>query len=234
MARLIARLGAPLAAEAELAASAVALSPQAADSVRAVLNAYLAGALLMPYEAFHSAAQTLRYDIDHLAGRFNTSFEQVCHRLVTLRRPGSGGVRFGFLRSDAAGHITKRVALPGLPLPGRGTACPLWAVFVAFQTPGSLVRQLVRFPGGDRYLMLARAIEKERPDYGMPRRFMSVMLMCESLHVSQLVYGDGLDLSERAPCVPVGQTCRVCVRQACAHRQEASIIDAGPGGGAIA
>ncbi len=187
----------------------------------------LVGGHVEPGEEFQAAAVALRYDIDQLARRFDASFEQVCHRLVSLRRPGAQGVRFGFLRSDAAGHVSKRFALPRLPLPGHGGACPLWAVFVAFQTPGSTVRQLAQFPGGDRYLLLARAVEKERPDYGMPRRFTSIMLMCEALHAGQLVYGDGLDLSERAPCTPVGQACRVCVRQACAHRQEDPIIDSG-------
>ncbi len=227
MARLAGQLVAGDAIEAELAAAAVAMSPAAASRIRHMLSSYLAGALLMPYEHFHAAAVATRYDIDQLAHRFNVSFEQVCHRLATLRRPGMQGVRFGFVRSDASGHVTKRFALPRLPLPGHGTACPLWAVFVAFQTPGSTVRQLVRFPGGDRYLLLARAVEKERADHGMPRRFMSVMLMCEALHAGQLVYADGLDLSERAPSTPVGQTCRVCVRRGCAYRQEEPIIDTG-------
>lgn len=233
MARLAGRLGAAGAIDAEVAASAAPMSPAASSRIRHALTSYLAGALLMPYEAFHAAAVALRYDIDQLASKFNASFEQVCHRLVTLRRSGAQGVRFGFLRSDAAGHVSKRFALPRLPLPGHGGACPLWAVFVAFQTPGSTVRQLAQFPGGDRYLLLARAVEKERSDYGMPRRFMSIMLMCEALHAGQLVYGDGLDLSERAPSTPVGQACRVCVRQACAHRQEDPIIDAGPHGAAV-
>lgn len=233
MARLAGQLGAAGAIDAEIDASAVLVSPAARSRARHALASYLAAVLLMPYEEFQAAAVALRYDIDQLARRFNASFEQVCHRLVTLRRPEAQGVRFGFLRSDAAGHVSKRFALPRLPLPGHGGACPLWAVFVAFQTPGSTVRQLAQFPGGDRYLLLARAVEKERPDYGMPRRFTSIMLMCEALHAGQLVYGDGLDLSERAPCTPVGQACRVCVRQACAHRQEDPIIDPGLDGAPV-
>lgn len=228
MARLAGLLGAGEVIDGEIESRAASLSPAAVRRVHLVLSSYLAAALLMPYEAFRAAAVAVRYDIDRLAHRFNASFEQICHRLVSLRRPGAQGLRFGFLRADAAGHLSKRFALPRLPLPGQGAACPLWAVYVAFQFPGSMVRQLAQFPGGDRYLLLARAVEKEAAGYGMPRRLMSVMLMCEAVHAGQLVYGDGLDLSQGAPSTPVGQACRVCVRRDCAHRQEEPILDGGP------
>ena len=85
----------------------------------------------------------------------------MCHRLVTLRRPGAEGIPFGMMRVDPAGFVTKRFPLPHLLLPRHGNACPLWAVYKAFQTPGVLERQLVEFPNGSRFLMLARAVEKE-------------------------------------------------------------------------
>jgi predicted transcriptional regulator len=135
-------------------------------------------------------------------------------------------VQFGFMRADPAGHVAKRFALPRLPLPRYGAACPLWAVYAAFRSPGTTVRQLAEFPGGGRCLMLARAIEKERGGYGTPRRFMSVMLMCESLHADRLIYADGLDMSPGAPATPVGTACRVCVRTGCSSRQEEPILPA--------
>lgn len=202
-------------------------SPAARRRAERALSSYVAGALLMPYDAFHRAAVAARYDIDALGSRFGASFEQVCHRLVTLSKPGAEGVRFGFMRSDPAGYVTKRFALPRLPLPRYGNACPLWAVYAAFQSPGAVVRQLAQFPGGDRFLFLARAVEKDRPAFGMPRHLLSVMLACDALHAGELVYGDGLDLSRAAPATPVGQTCRVCVRRDCAYREEDPIIDAG-------
>ena len=230
MARLLAERACAEAIGAELDASATLVSAEARRRAGKALASYVAGAVLMPYEPFHAAAQAARYDIDHLGRAFGTSFEQVCHRLVTLRRPGAEGIRFGFLRSDPAGHVTKRFALPSLPLPRSGTACPLWAVYVAFQTPGATVRQLAEFPSGDRYLTLARAVDKERSDYGMPRHLASIMLMCDGVHAGDLVYGDGLDLSATARYTPVGQTCRVCVRRDCRWRQEAPIVDAVAGG----
>ena len=193
---------------------------------RRMLVSYLASAVLMPYEVFLQTAVDSRYDIDHLARRFGTSFEQVCHRLVTLRRPGALGIPFGLMRTDPSGYVTKRFPLPHLPLPRHGNACPLWAVHEAFQTPGAIIRQLAAFPTGDRFLFLARTVEKVRPAFSMPRRFMSIMLACDALYADRTVYADGLDLSSAAPATPVGPNCRVCVRRECLYREEDAIIDA--------
>ncbi len=77
--------------------------------------------------AFLADAEAQRYDIETLRQLYTASFEQVAHRLVSLRKPGEPGLPFGFLRSDAAGRLTKHFPLPGLPLPSSGHACPRWA-----------------------------------------------------------------------------------------------------------
>ncbi len=201
-------------------------SDAARRRARRVLSSYQAAAVLWPYETFLDAAQRARYDIDYLGQRFGASFEQVCHRLVTLRRPGASGIAFGLMRVDPAGFVTKRFALPQLLLPRHGNACPLWAVYEAFQIQGATVRQLAAFPNGERLLFIARALEKMRPGFGMPRRLLSIMLACDALHASQTVYGDGLDLSSSAPATPVGTNCRLCPRRECLFREEDPIIDA--------
>ncbi len=45
----------------------------------------------MPYAEFHAAAEACRRDVMAIGRRFDVSFEQACHRLTTLRRPGAGG-----------------------------------------------------------------------------------------------------------------------------------------------
>ena len=57
---------------------------------------YFAAAYLMPYEPFLREAESMAYDIDRLAARFGVSFEQTCHRLTTLQRPGAQGVHSFF------------------------------------------------------------------------------------------------------------------------------------------
>ena len=224
--RLAARLACGEQIAAELAGSPLLRSPAAQRRAERALQAYVAGALLLPYEEFIAAARATRYDIDHLCLRFDASFEQVCHRLLTLKKPGDEGVRFGFMRSDPAGYVTKRFPLPYMPLPRYGNVCPLWAVYRAFQTPGVIVRELAEFPDRRRYFFIARAIGKPLPSYAAARQSVSLMLVCESLHADQLVYGDGLQLSTAAPAAAVGPTCRLCVRRDCASRQENPIIAA--------
>ena len=216
--------GAPIAAEID--STPLLTTAAARHRARRVLSSYVAGAVLLPYGAFRQAAVDLRYDIDALSRRFGASFEQVCHRLVTLRRPGLEGIPFGLMRVDAAGFVTKRFPLPDLLLPRYGNACPIWALYAAFQTPGAVVRQLAEFPTGDRFLFLARTVEKQRPAFAMPRRFMSVMLACDALHADRIIYADGLDVASSAPATPVGSNCRLCVRRECAYREEDPIIDA--------
>lgn len=224
LARMAAQCHGAKLVNAEVRDSPLLSTPAARSRAERALFAYVAGAILLPYDAFLQAAVATRYDIDYLCHKFGASFEQVCHRLVTLRKPGMEGIRFGFMRSNPAGYVTKRFPLPYMPLPRYGHACPLWAVYRAFQTPGTMVRQLAEFPTGRRYFFMARAVEKPLPSFSATRQLISIMLVCQSLHADKIVYGDGLDISSSAPTVPVGQTCRLCVRRNCASREEDPIV----------
>ena len=164
LARLYAELAAPEAIERETRAPQLG-SPTSRRLAHRAMSSYLAGAIVFPYDAFLADAERLRYDVEALRQAYAASFEQVAHRLVTLRRPGARGVPFGFLRSDPAGRLTKHFPLPGLPLPGSGHACPRWIIYGAFRTPGSLVRQVVQFPDGSRYLFVAAAHARRGVSY---------------------------------------------------------------------
>lgn len=213
-----------MAAEVERAEG---LSSDAARRrARHALAAYVAAAVIMPYQAFLEAAARLRYDADALGSEFGATFEQVCHRLVTLRRAGAEGVPFALMKVDASGYTRQRAPTPRLALPRHGSACPLWAVYLALQSPGATVRQLAEFPGRERFLFVARAVEGPGPAFPMPRRVASVMLACDVHYGDRVAYGDGLNLGQSAPAVPVGLNCRVCTRTDCVFRQEDPVIDA--------
>ncbi len=227
LARLAAELHTQGRPVEQLLAQAGQLGSDAARRrARRALGAYLAAAVLLPYDPFLEAARSLRHDVDRLVQRFGASFEQVCHRLITLRRPGAAGLPFALMRVDAAGFTSKRFPLPRLALPRHGPACPMWAVYQALHVPGTIVRQLAEFPDGQRLLFVARTVEKSRPAYALPRRLQSIMLACDTLHADQTVYGAGLDLSSAAPAVPVGPNCRLCVRRDCVYRAEDPIVAA--------
>jgi predicted transcriptional regulator/transcriptional regulator with XRE-family HTH domain len=201
-------------------------SPAARRRAAGALVSYGAGALLFPYQPFLEDAERLRYDIGMMRRRYRASFEQVCQRFVSLRRPGAEGLPFAMLRADPAGTLSKRFPLPRLALPRHGAACPLWAIYRAFQTPGPVVRQVAELPTGDRFLFIARVVRKGVDSFTMPARQVSVALACSVQFADRLVYGDGLDLSSHARADPVGVSCRVCPRTDCRHRTEAPIMPA--------
>lgn len=205
---------------ADLANDPRLTSPRARELAVQALTANLAGAVLFPYQQFYEEAESCQYDLDFLAQRYSASFEQVAHRLVTLRKPGAEGIPFGFLRADPAGYLSKQFPLPGLVMPNAGHACPLWALYGAFQNAHSISRQTVSFSDGSRYLFIAKAAAKRVSAYAEQPVVSSVMLACDLLHADRMIYAQGLDLGNTDADVPVGPSCRLCVRHSCAHRQE--------------
>jgi hypothetical protein len=193
-------------------------SPESRALGRVALANYFAAAVLMPYEQFLDAARLERYDIELLGHRFRTSFEQVSHRLTTLRRPGSEGVPFHMVRVDIAGNISKHFSASGLRFARFSGACPRWNVFAAFLTPGMVRTQLSQMPDGTRYFWVARTVRREGGGFHAPRTVHAVALGCEVAHARKLVYADGRDLDSREAVVPVGLTCRLCERADCEQR----------------
>ncbi|GAJ96986.1 XRE family transcriptional regulator [Agrobacterium rhizogenes] len=182
------------------------------------LQNYFAGALLLPYGDFLSAANTLRHDLDLLAARFGASLEQVCHRLSTLQRPGNKGVPVFFARIDRAGNITKRHSSTKLQFARFGAACPLWNVHEAFEAQGRIIRQLAETPDGVRFLCLATQITKAGAGYHSPHPRYAIAFGCEISYAHAFVYSDDLDLSVKANFAPIGISCRICERLKCPQR----------------
>lgn len=198
-------------------------APESKALARVALANYFAAALLMPYKPFHEAAQAERYDIELLAHRFGASFEQVCHRLTTLRRPGAEGVPFHMLRIDIAGNISKRFSASGIRIARFSGACPRWNVHAALLTPGMLRVQVSRMPDGAMYFCIARTVTSDRGGYHVPRTVHAIGMGCEVRYARRLVYADGVDLDNAEAAVPVGVTCRVCERIDCEQRAFPSI-----------
>ncbi len=193
-------------------------SDEARSIAKVGLANYFAGAALMPYAAFLSAAQATRHDLEVLSARFGASLEQVAHRLSTLQRPGAKGIPFFFVRVDQAGTITKRHSATTLQFARYGGACPLWNVHQAFELPGQFLRQLAETPDGARYFCLARDVSKSGGAYNVPTRRYAIGLGCEVKHAPALVYADHMDLSAAEAYAPIGISCRICERRNCHQR----------------
>ncbi|MDJ0950666.1 MAG: short-chain fatty acyl-CoA regulator family protein [Alphaproteobacteria bacterium] len=182
------------------------------------LAKYFGAAVLMPYDSFREAARSLRHDIELLQNRFGASFEQVCHRLTSLRRPGAAGIPFHFVRVDIAGNISKRFSGAGMRIPRFGGACPRWNVHAAFTSPGTIRTQLEQLPDGTRYLSLAQSEVKRGGGHHVPKSHLAVSIGCEDSYAGQIVYADGLTLEATDAVMPIGVTCRLCERDDCIQR----------------
>jgi predicted transcriptional regulator/transcriptional regulator with XRE-family HTH domain len=179
---------------------------------------YAAGAILMPYTRFREEARAVRHDIDRLRQLFGVSFEQACHRLSTLQRPGLRGVPFFFCRVDMAGNITKRHSATRLQFARFGGACPLWIVHEAVAIPDRILVQLAETPDGVRYVSMAKGLVKPSGSYDRSPRRYAVALGCEIDHAREFIYADGLDLTSDRAATRIGVSCRLCPRPDCDQR----------------
>ncbi|HYC89072.1 MAG TPA: short-chain fatty acyl-CoA regulator family protein [Thermoanaerobaculia bacterium] len=192
-------------------------TPESVKLCRIALANYFGGALLMPYDDFYRMAEEVRYDIELLQHHYTASWEQVCHRLTTLRKPGSVGVSFHFVRVDIAGNISKRFSGTGIRFARFSGSCPRWDVHAAFLTPGRIRTQLSTMPDNTAYFCIARTIRKSY-GYASGDALMAVGIGCPVRDARKLVYADGYDLANIEAAVPIGTTCRLCERVNCEQR----------------
>jgi XRE family transcriptional regulator, fatty acid utilization regulator len=179
---------------------------------------YFAAAFLMPYEPFLREAQSMGYDLDRLAARFGVSFEQTCHRLTTLQRPGAQGVPFFFLRVDKAGNVTKRFNSTSFHLAEYGGACPVWQVHMAFRLAGVIIPQFVELPDGDRFFTINRTVDRPTTNFETQDHRLAVSLGCELKYAQKLGYAAAYNLDDERIFSRIGINCHVCPRQACSQR----------------
>jgi predicted transcriptional regulator/DNA-binding XRE family transcriptional regulator len=189
---------------------------------RITLANYFAAATMMPYAAFHSAAENLSYDVHVLGQRFDCGFEQVSHRLTTLQRPNARGVPFFMLRVDNAGNVSKRFSSGTFPFSKFGGTCPLWNVHSTFDTPDRMLSQVIELPDGSRYFSIAQMVRRPVAPHPQPQPRFAIGLGCEIRHAAKLVYATGMDL-EKTEGTPIGVNCRLCERENCSQRAEPPI-----------
>ena len=206
----------------EIIAKADLSSQEAGNLVRVGLANYFAGAVLMPYDRFLEAARDVRHDIDLLGHRFGVGFEQACHRLSTLQKPGAKGIPFYFVRLDIAGNVSKRFSAAGFHFSRFGGSCPRWIVHEAFTTPGMIRTQIASLPDGATFFCLARTVEKAPGGFGVPHSHMAIGLGCDVAHIRDIVYADGMGRNDSShgngQAAEIGPGCRVCDRMDCRQR----------------
>ena len=183
----------------------------------ALLN-YCGAAILMPYKLFHEECKKQKYDLELLQNTFATSFEQVAHRVTCLQDPKLPGIPFHMLRVDIAGNISKRFSLSGIEIPRYGGACPRWNIYSAFTTPGKIHAAVSKMSNGEKYVCIARTVEKGIGKHGMEITLLSIGLGCQVKYAKDFVYADSLNLNDKKSETPIGVSCRTCDRLDCSQR----------------
>lgn len=180
---------------------------------------YFAGALMLPYDDFFDEVQRTRYDVEKVAGAFESSYEAVAHRMCNLARPDRPGVPLHFLRVDVAGNISKRYSASGLRFPQSHGSCPKWAVHAAFLTPATITKQYSIMPDGSTYFCFAKVISDPTAGSVVRGTVYAIGLGTSADKAHHFVYADDLPSRdiERA-AIPVGVTCRFCERTDCNQR----------------
>jgi predicted transcriptional regulator/transcriptional regulator with XRE-family HTH domain len=183
----------------------------------ALLN-YCGAAILMPYKPFHTECKKLKYDLELLQNTFATSFEQVAHRVTCLQDPKLPGIPFHMLRVDMAGNISKRFSLSGIEIPRYGGACPRWNVYSAFTRPGAMQVAVSKMTNGEKYVCIARTVEKGVGRFGKTKSILSIGLGCEAKYAKDFVYTQNIDVNNKSSEIPIGVSCRTCDRLDCSQR----------------
>ncbi|MDB9747096.1 short-chain fatty acyl-CoA regulator family protein, partial [Candidatus Pelagibacter sp.] len=183
----------------------------------ALLN-YTGAAILMPYKPFHAECKKLKYDLELLQNTFATSFEQVAHRVTCLQDPKLPGIPFHMLRVDMAGNISKRFSLSGIEIPRYGGACPRWNVYSAFTRPGVIQAAVSKMTNGEKYVCIARTVEKGIGRFGLTKSILSIGLGCDAKYAKDFVYTENINVSDKTSEIPIGVSCRTCDRLDCSQR----------------
>jgi len=183
----------------------------------ALLN-YTGAAIIMPYKLFYEECIKQRYDVELLQNTFATSFEQVAHRITCLQNPQMKGIPFHMLKADIAGNISKRFSLSGIEIPRYGGACPRWNIYAAFTMPGKINAAVSKMPNGEKYVCIARTVEKGVGKHGMFKSLLSIGLGCQVKFAKDFVYADTLNLNDKKNETPIGVNCRTCDRMDCQQR----------------
>jgi len=187
--------------------------------VKIHLANYFAGALLLPYADFFREVVRTRYDVEHLASLFESSYETVAHRLCNLSDPDARGLPFYFLRCDVAGNISKRYSATGLRFPQIHGSCPKSVTHLAFLTPHVMRRQYEVYPDGSAYFCFAKVISEPLQGSVARGTVYSIGLGTHADNAKHLAYADDMPFADpRKMAVPVGITCRFCERTDCNQR----------------
>ena len=88
---------------------------------------------------------------------------------------------------------------------------------VAFSNPGKISAAVSRMTDGEKYVCIARTVEKGISKYGEEKGLLSIGLGCQIKYAKDFVYADGLNLNDEKTESKIGVSCRKCDRLNCSQ-----------------
>ena len=73
-------------------------------------------------------------------------------------------------------------------------------------------------PDGEKYICIARTVEKGIGKHGMEKTLLSIGLGCQVKYAKDFGYADSLNLNDKKTETPIGVNCRTCDRMDCQQR----------------
>lgn len=190
------------------------------DFIRRYLRRYARDAGRIPLGQMLEFVQARGFDPAGLARAFDAPLGSALHRLATL--PASAGLGpLGLVICDASGTLLLRKPLDEFPLPRFGASCALWPLFTALTRPAQPVYRMVEQSAREarRFETFSIAELTGGMRFGDVARIEAVMLFRPS-------FDAGAEVAGQTP-VPVGVSCRICVRTDCSARREPSVLTEG-------
>ena len=75
-----------------------------------------------------------------------------------------------------------------------------------------------KMTNGEKYVCIARTVEKGIGRFGRAKSILSIGLGCEAKYAKDFVYTENVNLSEKSSEIPIGVSCRTCDRLDCSQR----------------
>ena len=209
----------------EFSAKITAMTDNVADQAtagakaiwRAHFEQYADDALWMPADVFQLARDEFQDDPSRLAAHFQQPLQAVMRRLAFVP-PAARQTVMGLVSCDGTGSLLLRKPIAGFSVPRFGAACPYWPLYRALSSPGQPMREIIEMPGPtpQKFKCHAICIPKQAVRFDLPPVLEAVMLIAP---VDEPSY-------EGSPnaALPAGSSCRVCPRQNCMARREASFL----------
>ncbi|MGB0661599.1 MAG: short-chain fatty acyl-CoA regulator family protein [Mangrovicoccus sp.] len=155
------------------------------------------------------------FDPSLIAQNFDQTVAAACRRLACL--PTGDVPAFGYVACDASGLLTWRKPISGFSLPRSGVGCPRWPLFRALGLAGQAVYAFLHQAATSSQKFHAFAAAETVWPEGI---FDAPVVQAGML----LIPAECMDSKSSQGEISVGSTCRLCPIDACAARQEPSVL----------